>query len=362
MSKTEIRLNAGDPDSEAPQYAINDSLKAIIEGGPYTHYPHYSGLPDLFSEAVVDYYKKFTGVTYKPENVLPAAGSSSALYIALSSVLEKGDEVIMFKPYYMGHTRIFDGMGIKTKMVDLKPELGYHPDPEDIKKAVSSETKAVLLCNPSNPTGTVFTEKECKTIGDLSVDNDLGIFADEIYLHFVYDDNKFVPISSLSEEYKERTLATMSFSKTFSMTGWRLGYNIVPEKYLEKARLIAGLTAPRPATFVYKAGISCLQGDFKYVDERRAEYKKRRDYFCKAVDDLGWPCHKFEGAFYGWFDARSTGLSSSQFLKKLKDTQNVILSPGDRFGIDGFIRVPLIRPVPVLEDVVNRLKDFKSTL
>ncbi len=361
MPKEEIRLNAGDPDVEAPQYAINTALKAIIEGGPNTHYPHYTDIPDQFNEAVVDYYEKFTGVRYETKNVLPAAGSSAALYTALAAVLEKGDEVVLFKPYYMGHTKIFKGMGVKVNMVPLKKELGYHPEPEDIKAAVTPKTKAILVCNPANPTGTVFSEAECKVIGDVSVDNDLGIFADEIYLHFVYD-KKFVSIASLSEEYKARTINIMSFSKTFSMTGWRLGYDIVPDMYLEKAKLIAGLTAPRPATFVFKAGISCLRGDFKYVDERRAVYKARRDYFCKAVDDLGWPCHMFDGAFYAWFDVTSTGLGSQEFLKKLHKEQNVLLSPGDRFGADGFMRVPLIKPVPVLEEVVGRLKEFKSGL
>jgi aspartate/methionine/tyrosine aminotransferase len=362
LPKPEIRLAAGDPDVEAPQYAINEALKAIIKGGPYTHYPHYTDLPDQFSEAVVDYYEKFTGVRYENENVLPAAGSSAALYTALAAVLKEGDEVMMFQPYYMGHTRIFDGMGVKTKMVPLKKELGYHPDPEDIKAAVSKDTKAILLCNPANPTGTVFTETECKVIGDVAVDNDLAIFADEIYLHFVYDNNKFVSIAILNDAYKAQTLGIMSFSKTFSMTGWRLGYDIVPEKYLERAKLIASLTAPRPATFVFKAGIACLRGDFKYVEERCEEYQRRRDYFCKAVDDLGWPCHMMEGAFYAWFDVTSTGMGSQDFLTKLKEEQNVALSPGDRFGADGFIRVPLIRPVPILKDVVGRLKEFKDGL
>jgi len=362
LPKKEIKLNAGDPDVEAPQYAINEALISIIEGGKNTHYPHYTDIPQKFSEAVVDYYKKFTGVEYDPKYVLPAAGSSAALYTALSAVLEKGDEVLMFTPYYMGHNTIFNGMGVKMNMVPLRRELNYHPEPEDIKKAVTKKTKAILLCNPANPTGTVFNEVECKAIGDTAVDNDLAIFADEIYLHYIYDDNKFVSIASLSDEYKERTLCIMSFSKSFSMTGWRLGYDIVPEKYLKKAQLVAGLTAPRPATFVFKAGISCLRGDFKYVEERRQEYMARRNYFCKAVDELGWPCHMFEGAFYAWFDATSTGMGSQEFLEKLQGNQNVILSPGNRFGSDGFIRVPLVQPVPMLKEVVKRLKSFKADI
>lgn len=362
MSKEYIKLNAGDPDVEAPQHAINEALLGIIEGGVNTHYPHYSGYPDKFCEAVVNYYQKFTGTEYEPKNIVPAAGSSAALYVALASVLEKGDEVMLFSPYYLGHTRIFNGMGIKVNLIPLNVETNYHPEIDDIVSGVTPKTKAILVCNPANPTGTVFTEAECKTIGDTAVDNDLAIFADEIYLHFVYDNNKFVSIASLKEEYKERTLNIMSFSKTFSMTGWRLGYNIVPERYLEKANLVRSLTAPRPATFVYRMGVACLNSDFKYVEDRRIEYEDRRNYFCKAVNDLGWQCHVFEGAFYAWFDARSTGLSSAQFIEKLQNSQNISLSPGDRFGSDGFIRVPLVRPVQILEDVLDRLKEFKSSL
>ncbi|MBD3172540.1 aminotransferase class I/II-fold pyridoxal phosphate-dependent enzyme [Candidatus Bathyarchaeota archaeon] len=362
MSKEFIKLNAGDPDVEAPQYAINEALIGIIEGGKNTHYPHYSGYPDQFKEAVVDYYKNFTGVEYETKNVVPAAGSSAALYVALSACLEKGDEVLMFTPYYMGHANIFNGMGVKMNMVPLYRDRNYHPDVDEIAEHVTSKTKAALICNPANPTGTVFTAEELKTIGDLAVDHDFALLADEIYLHFIYDDNEFVSTAGLSDAYKDSTINIMSFSKTFSMTGWRMGYDIVPERYLEKANLIRGMSAPRPATFVYRMGVACLRGDFKYVEERCAEYKRRRDYFCKAVDDLGWPCHMFEGAFYAWFDIRDTGLGSQEFLKRLNDDQNVALSPGDRFGADGFIRVPLVQPVPVLEEVVDRLEEFKTSL
>ncbi len=362
MSKELIKLNAGDPDVEAPQYAINQALIGLIEGGVNTHYPHYSGYPEQFKEAVVDYYERFTGVRYEPDDVLPAAGSSAALYLALSSCLEKGDEVLMFTPYYMGHVNIFRGMGVKMNMVPLHRETNYHPDVDEIAEYVTPKTKAALLCNPANPTGTVYTPEELRAVGDLAVDHDFALLADEIYLHYTYDGHKFTSVAGLSEEYKERTICVMSFSKTFSMTGWRLGYTIVPPRYMEKAQLVNRLAAPRPATFVYRAGIACLRGDFKYVEERRQEYEKRRNYFCKAIDDLGWPCHLFEGAFYAWFDMRETGLGSQEFLKRVAETQNLVLSPGDIFGADGFMRVPLVQPVPVLEEVVSRLGEFKESL
>jgi aspartate aminotransferase len=362
LSKEFIKLSGGDPDVEAPQYAINEALIGIIEGGVNTHYPHYSSYPEMFKEAVVDYYKRFTGVEFDSRNVIPAAGSSAALYVALSSCLEKGDEVLMFSPFYRGHGSIFNGMGVKMNLVPLHRETNYHPNVDDIAEYVTHKTKAALICNPANPTGTVFSVEELKTLGDLAVDNDFALLADEIYLHFTYDGHKFTSIAGLSDEYKERTISIMSFSKTFSMTGWRLGYDIVSDKYFEKATLIRSMSAPRPATFVYRAGIACLRGDFKYINERRMEYEKRRNYFCNAVNALGWPCHIFEGAFYGWFDVTSSGMGSQEFNRKLRDTQNLELSPGDSFGADGFIRVPLVQPISVLKDVVDRLNEFKSSL
>lgn len=312
---------------------------------------------------MVDYYAGF-GSVYEPRNVIPTAGSSAALYIALASVLEEGDEVLMWSPSYRGHYRILDEMGVKASVAPLKRETGYHPHLETLEDYISPDTKAVLICNPNNPTGTVFTRKELEAIGELAIDYDLTIFSDEIYLHYVYDDNEFVATSTL-EGLKERTISIMSFSKTFSMTGWRLGYVIVPERYLAKANRINGLVAPRPASFVYAAGTAALTGSMSYVEDRRQAYDARRRYFCKAVDDLdGLSCHLFEGAFYAWIDARSYGLGSEEFVKRLVEAENVGLSPGNEFGVntDGFIRVPLVQPVPVLKDVVARLERFLGTL
>ena len=363
ISQDYIKLTSGDPDVEAPKWAIDAALNAIKEGGKWTHYTTRGEIPDQFKQAVVDYYTGF-GSVYEPRNVVPTAGSSAALYIALASVLEEGDEILMWSPSYRGHYKILDEMGVKVSVAPLKRETGYHPDLDTLEDYVSPDTKAVLICNPNNPTGTVFTRKELKAIGEVAIDYDLAILSDEIYLHYVYDDHEFVATSTL-EGLKERTINIMSFSKTFSMTGWRLGYVIVPERYLDTANKINGLVAPRPASFVYAAGISALTGSMSYVEDRIQAYDARRRYFCKAVDDLpGLSCHLFEGAFYAWIDARSYGLGSEEFTKRLVDAENVGLSPGNEFGVDtdGFIRVPLVLPVPALKEVVARLERFLGTL
>ena len=363
ISQDHIKLTGGDPDVEAPSWVIDAAINAINEGGKWTHYAIRGEIPEQFKQAVVDYYTGF-GSVYEPRNVIPTAGSSAALYIALASVLEEGDEVLMWSPSDTGHYRVLDEMGVKASVAPLRRATGYHPDLDTLEDYISPDTKAVLICNPNNPTGTVFKRKELEAIGEIAIDYNLAVFSDEIYLHFVYDDNEFVATSTL-EGLKERTINIMSFSKTFSMTGWRLGYVIVPERYLAKANKINDLVAPRPASFVYAAGTAALRGSMSYVEERRQAYDERRRYFCRAVDDLdGLSCHLFEGAFYAWFDARRYGLGSEEFVKRFEEAENVGLSPGNMFGVntDGFVRVPLVQSVPVLEDVVARLERFLGTL
>ncbi len=363
MSSEEfIKLNAGDPDVEAPKWVVEAALEAIRKGGVWTHYGG-ADIPRQFQKAVVDYYSGF-GPVYEPEEVVPTAGSSAALYIALATVLDPGDEILLFEPSYRGHYNILREMGVKMSVAPMARDDDYHPDLEALPDYVGPETKAVLICNPNNPTGTVFTEGELRVIGDLATDHEMTILSDEIYLHFVYDDNEFVSTASL-EGLKDHTINIMSFSKTFSMTGWRLGYLIVPEGYFPKARKIAGMVAPRPATFVYAAGVAALKGPTSYVEERRRAYDERRRYFCMAVDEIeGLSCHLFEGSFYAWFDARSHGLGSQEFCDRLEKQENVALSPGHTFGLnqDGFVRVPLVQPVPVLERVVERLDRFVESL
>jgi len=362
MSKPFINLNAGDPDVEAPRCVIEAVQDAIKKGGVWTHYGG-AEIPQRFREAVVDYYRMF-GPEYEPGNVVPTAGSSAALYIALASVLERGDEVLLWEPSYSGHYNLLRNMGVKMSVAPLGEESGFHPDLDTLEEYVGPDTKAVLICNPNNPTGTVFTEEELRGIGEVATDHDLAIFSDEIYLHFIYDDNRFTSTASI-DGLQERTINIMSFSKTFSMTGFRLGYVIAPERYLERAQAIASMTAPRPATFVYAGGTVALRGGMPYVEERRRAYDERRRYFCGAIDGVdGLDCNLFEGAFYAWFRMEDLGIGSVEFCDRLLKEENVSVRPGKLFGVnvDGYVRVPLVKPVLVLREAVGRIENLVKSL
>jgi aspartate/methionine/tyrosine aminotransferase len=355
-----INLGSGDPDAEAPECVKEAIFKALKEGGDWTHYGG-SAISLQFKEAVIDYYKTM-GPEYKPDNIIPTCGSTAALNVALGTVLDEGDEILMWEPSYSGHYSLLRSMGIKLSVAPLREDDGWHPDVDTLGEYVSPETKAVLICNPNNPTGTVFKEEELQAIGDLAVDHDFAILSDEIYLHFVYGDKKFVSTASL-DGLAERTINIMSFSKTFSMTGYRLGYTIVPDRYLKRANSLHGL-ANRPASFVYAGGVAALRSDFSYVEERRKVYGERIGYFCNAIDEVeGISCIPAEGAFYGWFNIKELGIGSQEFCDRLQK-EGARMRPGKGFGLntDHYVRAALVRPVSQLKEVVAKVKNVVNTL
>jgi len=363
--KENINIGSGDPDFEAPQKVVDAAVETLREGGRWTHYSHIRRNPtqDNFLGAVVDYYKGL-GPTYGLEQVIPTAGSGAALAIAMATLLEEGDEMLMFEPAFMGYFGNLKALGVKPVLAPLDEATGFHPDIETLGEYVTPKTKAILLCSPNNPTGTVLTPEETQGIADIAIEHDLGVIADEIYLHYIFDDNVFTSISGL-KGMKERTINVMSFSKTFSMTGWRLGYALVPEPLLGKAKEKAGLNSAVPATFVHAAGAVALRECWDYVDEKREEYLKRRNYFCDAVNGIdGLSCSRPEGGFYAWVKIAGTGLGSKEFVERLAEKENLNVTPGFVFGgnRDDYLRIALVRPVPVLEQAVERLRGFVGSI
>jgi aminotransferase len=355
----------GDPDAEAPKKVVDAVVEYIKNGNEYTHYTHIgdSKTQRNFQEAVVEYYETF-GPIYKPEQVLPTAGSGAALYIAMASVLKHGDEVLMWEPAFMGYYGKLKTMGVNPVLAILEEKNDFHPVLDTIAEKISSKTKAILICNPNNPTGTVYKHKELEAIRDLAIDHDLDVIADEIYLHFIFDRNVFTSISSL-EGMMERTINVMSFSKTFSMTGWRLGYVMVPDKLLNKAKAISGMISANPSSFVHAAGAVALRECWDYVDELREEYDRRRKYFCTAVNKIhGLSCKPPEGGFYAWVNITQSGLGSEKFVERLAESEKIRVTPGSVFGerTDGYVRIALVRPVSILTQAIERMGRFMDNL
>ena len=367
-----IYLRGGDPNFATPAHIRDAAIKAIIEG--YTHYAPTKGIPEL-REAIANYYSKY-GVRYDPEQIIITPGGSPALHMANVSFLEPMDEVLVFDPSFARYFAEPPTLGAKVIPVPLT-KSGYHLDPEDLKSNISKKSKMIVLCNPNNPTGTVYSKEELKAIADIAIDKDLIVVSDEFYNEFIYDDKQHTAISSI-DGMSERTLVLVGGTKMFNFTGWRLASLIIPNEYyklVEKKTRYMGL---RPATFIQRAGavaFNTLTTHYgkEVMKEHRDEYDKRRRFFCKRMDEIeGIKCHVFEGAFYAYPDVSSFGKPVSSFIEELERKEGVLVGDGENHGgvsvvgekspAYGHIRPALVQDLDVLDEAANRIERFTKKI
>ena len=350
-----LTLLGGDPDFKTPRHIIDAALKALEEG--WTHYPPMGGMPDL-KEALATHHSRY-GTDWEPaDEVIVFPGSTPALYISFVGTMNRGDEVILFEPYYMEYIPIIKYLDLKIIPVHLKEEKRYHMDVEELRKKVTPKTRMIILCSPNNPTGTVFTEEELVYISEIAEENDLLILSDEIYDQFVYDEKKHRSIAALPG-MRERTIIVMSFSKTFAMTGWRLGSIMADEPITSALRRIP--IGGRPATFIQKAAVAALKGPWEPVEEFRREYKRRRDYLVKRLNEIeGVNCVSPEGAFYLFPNFEAIGQKSIEFCEGLLEEQKLATVPGIAFGTTGeyHIRIPLVKPIEYLAKCAEAMENY----
>jgi len=344
-----IRLQGGDPDFNTPQNIVNKLIESVNLGE--THYPPTHGILDL-RESISNYYQK-KGVTYEASDIIITPGSGVALFAALSASLNQGDEVILFEPYYMAYEPLLDYFQVKKVKIPLTFEY-FRLKIDLLKESITDKTKMIILCNPNNPSGTLYNHSELEAIRNISIENDLLILSDEVYIEFVWDGKKFKSIASYPE-MSERTIICNSFSKTFAMTGWRLGYIMAPPWIANNLkRLPIGY---RTCKFTQHAGVEALNNSWDEVNLMKKEYDKRRKFFVTRLNEVeGVECKMPEAAFYTFprIEYKDTNLKFCEEILKEK----ILVRPGMLFG-DNFkehIRVPLIKPVDVLEKVVGGIE------
>jgi aminotransferase len=367
-----IYLQGGDPNFATPAHIRDAAIKAIIEG--YTHYAPSNGIPEL-REAIANYYAKY-GIKYDPNQIIVTSGGNPALHMINITLLEPGDEVLVFDPSFARYFGEPPTLGAIVKPVPLsKP--GYHLDPEDLKVNISKKSKMIVLCNPNNPTGTVYSKKELKAIADIAIDNNLVVVTDEFYSEFIYDNKKHIAISSL-DGMSERTIVLVGCTKMFNFTGWRLASLLIPKKYYKLVQNKTRYIGVRPATFVQRAGVEAFKAIMKpygkeVMKAHRLEYKQRRNYFCKRMDEIdGINCHTFEGAFYAYPDVSSFGMSIPTFIEELEHKEGVLVGNGERHGgvsiigkkslAYGHIRPALVQDLDILEEAANRIEHFTKNI
>lgn len=356
-----INLGAGDPDFNQPRIVMEKVVEAMEKG--YTHYM-FEGLPE-FKRAVAEYYSKY-GVKIDPDTqVIPTSGGGPAIFHILAALVNPGDEVIIFDPAYQGYLnpiKYFGGVIVRAKM--KKNDKGYfRPDIENLENVITEKTKVLIICNPDNPTGCVFTEEELNKIAELSQKHDFIILSDEIYNEFIWGDRKHIAIMSL-KGMMERTIVAMSFSKMFAWTGCRLGYIIAsPEMANLISRVPLGIS-PAPVPFQY-AGAYLLREGWEFNKMMRKEYEKRIDYCVKRLNEIpGIKCVYPEATFYLFPEISETKLNSTEYAKKLMAEEGVRVVAGSTFGSmgEGHVRLALVVPMEKLVEAMDRIEKFHKKI
>ena len=349
-------LAGGEPDKDTPENIKKAAIEALNNGA--TKYTPSVGLPQL-RQAISDKLKRDNGLNYTPDQICVCSGAKPAVYTALRATISAGDEVIIPSPYWVSYPSMVELCGGTPVYVETKAENGWKITPEEFENAMTPRTKMIILTTPHNPTGTVYTEEELRALGQIAVDEDILIIADEIYEHLVYGDTKHVSMASLSEEIYNLTITINGFSKGYAMTGWRLGYSAAPEHIAKYIKLIQDHTASNATTFCQYGAIEALSGDQSFIADLREEYDFRRQYVYSRLSVM--PKIKVvepKGAFYFFIDTTELGMGSLELCEKLLDRYKVAAVPGIAFGNDNAIRISYCTSLDVLKEGLDRLEDF----
>jgi aminotransferase len=351
-----ISLGVGEPDF-ITSWTVREAAILSLEQG-YTSYTANAGLLEL-REKIAGYMKEGYSVDYDPKDeIIVTVGASQALDISMRAIIDQGDEVIVVEPGFVSYVPLVQLAGGVAVTVGTKPENDFKVTAEELEAAITPRTKAVLLCSPNNPTGTVLERENLEELAEVIRKHDLVVLSDEIYSELAYD-HRHVSIASL-KDMRKRTLVINGFSKGFAMTGWRLGFICAPEEIassLLKIHQYAMMCASTPAQH---AAVEALDKGMEDVMEMKRSYRHRRHYFVDSLNELGLTCHTPGGAFYAFPSIKKTGMSSEEFAEKLLLEEKVAVVPGNVFGKggEGYIRCSYASSMEQLQEAVKRMKRF----
>lgn len=353
-----ISLGVGEPDFDTPWHIREAGIQALQSGK--TFYTSNAGLQELRA-AISGYTKRKTGLTYNPENqIIVTVGGSEAIDLALRALLNAGDEVIYLEPGFVSYypcIKLADGVPVPIRLTE---ENRFRLKPEQLEAAVTPKSKVLILSYPNNPTGAVMEKEDLEALLPVIQKHDLIVISDEIYGELTYS-VKHCSIAGLPG-MEQRTIIINGFSKSFAMTGWRLGYALGNHKMIEqmvKIHQFAVMCAPTISQYAAIEAMEQGDGDIKAM---RESYDQRRKFLYHELQRLGLPCFEPQGAFYMFPNIREFGLSSGEFALKLLKEEKVAVVPGDSFGEcgEGFVRISYAASLQNLKEAINRISRFLS--
>lgn len=360
-----ISLSAGEPDFKTPAHICNAAIEAITDG--FHGYTMNPGMPEL-REAIAAKLKRDNNLTYSPDQIVLSNGAKQSIGFSLLATINPGDEVLIPAPYWVSYpemVKMAQGIPVtvQTSFADQ-----FKLTAEQLRKQITPKTKALILCSPSNPTGTCYTLKELKEIAAVLKDHpDILVFSDEIYEYIVFN-GEHVSILNAAPELQNRTILINGFSKGFAMTGWRLGYAAGPEPVIKALAKIQSQETSAPSSISQKAGLAAYTGSMAPVKKMRDAFRERRDYMVKALNKIeGVDCFTPSGAFYLFPDIRAflgkktpgglTIETSTDLCLYLLEDHGVAAVPGDAFGEPGGLRISYASSMEQLREAIARLKN-----
>ena len=344
--KTIYDFSLGEPDFPTPAHICQAAYQAMLQG--HTHYTPASGIVELRA-AIAKYYQKTHGLTVSADQVIVSNGAKHSLHTALASTVGPGDEVIIPAPYWVSYSDLVQMTGASYVLVPTTEASGFKMSPAQLRQAITPRSKLVMLNSPSNPTGSVYTRAELEALADVVLDSPLAVLSDEIYEHLVYGSAKATCFATLRPKLAERTLTISGVSKSYAMTGWRMGWTVGPLNVIKTMGSVQSQEAGSTCSISQYAALAALEGDQKCVEEMRREFEVRRNLVCERLAKLpGIRCPEPTGAFYAFFNVaehfgRTLGgkkvTDSAGFCQAALESVHVNLVPGSAFGTEGFVRL-----------------------
>lgn len=356
QGKNIIHLEIGEPDMDTPANVVDAGVDALRKG--YTHYGPAAGLPEL-REAIAEEVGSSRGIKVSSDEVVVVPGGKPIIFFTILALVEEGDEVIYPNPGFPIYESMINFLGAKGVPIPLREERDFRLDVNELAGLINDRTKLIILNSPQNPTGGIITKEDVQDIARAIGDRDIMVLSDEIYSRLTFEGEPY-SIASV-DGFKDRTIILSGFSKTYSMTGWRLGYGVMrPDLAAQFARLMTNSNSCT-ATFTQIAGIEAVRGDQSEPEKMRQEFQRRRDVFVSGLNQIkGFSCRMPKGAFYTFPNIKQTGWGSKKLADALLDDMGVAGLSGTAFGAqgEGYMRFSTANSIVNLQEALNRIDQW----
>ncbi len=356
--KPVVDFTAGEPDFPTPDHIKQAGIQAITAN--HTRYTPVAGIPELRA-AVAERVNRQRGTSYQPAQTIVTCGTKHALFNVFQTLCQSKDEVIVFSPYWVSFPPLVRLSGATPVIVPTQAADRFLPDPDVVRKAISKRTKAIIINSPSNPTGSVIDEARLKALAELAMQHDLIIVSDEIYDQLVYAPATHVSIVQAAPQIVDRTILVGGVSKTYSMTGWRIGYAVGPQPWIEAMINVQSHSTSNPTSISQDAALAALTGDQRPVARMLEEFQRRRDRLVHGLNQLsGLRCFAPDGAFYAWCSVKGLGQRSDAIAAQWLEEAMVVAVPGDGFGESDYIRFSFAVSMETIDEALRRLSKWLS--